>query len=139
MRFPSIVSDIMNHIISIEGHSFVYEAAKRMIESKIGSIIVKEDGKLKGIVTRSDMIKRVIVAYKDPRVNKINSIMSTPLISIESDTPILEAMRIIRDQNINQILVKDKEKMVGIVSEGDLIRAVTLTSLSQFSSLLYRK
>ena len=139
MKFPSIVSDVMHEIISIDSSAFVYEAAKKMRENKIGSIIVTQNGEPCGIVTRSDMISRVIVAYKDPRVHKINSIMSTPLISIEANTPILDAMRLIRDQDINQILIRDKDKLVGIVSEGDLIRAVTLASLTGFSSLLRRK
>lgn len=138
MKFPSVVSDVMHEIISVDGNVFVYEAAQKMIENKIGSIIVTMDGKHKGIVTRSDMIKRVIVAYKDPRVNKVQTIMSKPLITIESDAPILEAMRYLRDKDVNQILVEHDGELVGIVSEGDMVRAVTLSSLTQFSSLLRR-
>ncbi|MCB2171902.1 CBS domain-containing protein, partial [archaeon] len=117
---------------------FVSEAAQKMIDNKIGSIIVTENGEPKGIITRSDMIKRVIVAYQDPRETTAGSVMSTPLISIEASTPILDAMRYIRDQDINQVLLSSDSKYVGIVSEGDLVRAVTLCSLTQFSSLLRR-
>ena len=139
VKFPSTVSDVMHQIISIDGSAFVYEAAKKMMENKIGSIIITMNEEHKGIVTRSDMINKVIVAYKDPRHHKIESIMSTPLISIEAKTPILDAMRTIRDHDINQILVMDSGKYVGIVSEGDLIKAVTLASLTGFSSLLRKK
>ena len=138
MKFPSIVSDVMKDIISIDAEAFVSEAAQKMIDNKIGSIIVTENGEPKGIITRSDMIKRVIVAYQDPRETTAGSVMSTPLISIEASTPILDAMRYIRDQDINQVLLSSDSKYVGIVSEGDLVRAVTLCSLTQFSSLLRR-
>jgi len=138
LKFPSIVSDVMKDIISIDAEAFVSEAAQKMIDNKIGSIIVTENGEPKGIITRSDMIKRVIVAYQDPRETTAGSVMSTPLISIEASTPILDAMRYIRDQDINQVLLSSDSKYVGIVSEGDLVRAVTLCSLTQFSSLLRR-
>lgn len=138
MKFPSVVSDVMNEIISIDADSFVYEAAKKMIDNKIGSIIVTANGEPKGIITRSDMIKRVIVAYKDPRVNKAGSIISKPLITVDADKPILDVMRYIRDKDINQVLVEKDGNLIGIVSEGDLIRAVTLSSLTQFSTLMRR-
>ncbi|MCW4014456.1 MAG: CBS domain-containing protein [Candidatus Bathyarchaeota archaeon] len=138
MKFPSVVSDVMKDIISIEADVFISEAAQRMIENKIGSIIITENGEPKGIITRSDMIKRVIVTHKDPRETTAGSVMSKPLISIEACTPILDAMRYIRDHDINQVLLSENSKFVGIVSEGDLVRAVTLCSLTQFSSLLRR-
>jgi len=139
MRFPSVVSDVMKKIISIEGSSFISEAAHKMIENKIGSIIITEGGNPSGIVTRSDMISKVIVAHLEPGSNNINTIMSSPLISLDHDTPILEAMRFLRDHDINQVLIREGDKMTGIVSEGDLIRAVTLCSLAQFSTLLHKK
>ena len=139
MRFPSVVSDLMKDIISIEGSSFISEAAQKMIENKIGSIVITEGGKPVGIVTRSDMIRNVIVAYLEPGSNRIDTIMSSPLISIDHDTPILNAMRFLRDQDINQVLIKEGDKLTGIVSEGDLIRAVTLCSLAQFTTLLQKK
>lgn len=138
MKFPSLVSDVMKDIISIEADALVSEAAQKMIENRIGSIIITENGEPKGIITRSDMIKRVIVAYQDPRETTAGSVMSTPLISIKACTPILDAMRYIRDHDINQVLLSENSKFVGIVSEGDLVRAVTLSSLTQFSSLLRR-
>lgn len=138
MKFPSDVSDIMNAIISIEGSSLVEEAAKTMIDNKIGSIIVTRDGKPEGIITRSDMLSRVIVAYKDPRVYKTETIMSSPLLSVSEKTSILEAMRIMRDKDITHLLIEKDDEYVGIISEGDLISAVTLSSLTQFSSLLRR-
>ena len=139
VRFPSVVSEVMKAIISVDGASFISEAAQRMIANKIGSIIVTDKGEPSGIVTRSDMISKVIVAHLEPGANRINTIMSTPLISLAHDTPILEAMRFLRDQDINQVLIKEGDKLTGIVSEGDLIRAVTLCSLAQFSTLLHKK
>ncbi len=138
MKYPSTVADVMNEFISIDGESFVVDAAKIMIEKEIGSIIVTEHGTPIGIITESDMLARVIVAYRDPKKLLTKKIMTSPLVSIEKDSTILDAMRFLRDQDIHIVLVKDGGKLTGIVSEGDLIRAVTLSSLSQFSSIIRR-
>lgn len=138
MKYPSTVADVMNEFISIDGESFVVDAAKIMIEKEIGSIIVTEHGTPIGIITESDMLARVIVAYRDPKKLLTKKIMSSPLISITKDSTILDAMRFIRDQDIHIVLIKDNGGLIGIVSEGDLIRAVTLSSLTQFSSILRR-
>lgn len=138
MKYPSTVADVMNEIISIDGESLVVDAAKIMIDKEIGSIIVTEDGTPFGIITESDMLARVIVAYRDPKKLLTKKIISSPLISITKDSNILDAMRFMRDQDIHIVLIKDNSRFIGIVSEGDLIRAVTLSSLAQFSSILRR-
>ena len=128
----------MNDIISIEGSTLVEEAAKTMIENKIGSIIETRNGKPEGIITRQDMLARVIVAYKDPRIHKTEIVMSSPLISISKETSILEAMRHMRAEGVTHLLVEGEGGYVGIRSEGDIVSAVTLSSLTQFSTLLRR-
>ena len=138
MKFPSTVADVMNEIISIDCESLVVDAAKIMIDKEIGSIVVTEEGNPVGIITESDMLARVIVAYRDPKKLLTKNIMTSPLVSIEKGSSILDAMRFLRDQDIHIVLVKDDGKLTGIVSEGDLIRAVTLSSLSQFSSIIRR-
>ncbi len=116
----------------------VEEAAQTMIENKIGSIIVTINGNPEGIITRQDMLSRVIVAYKDPRVHKTKAVMSSPLISVNEDTSILDAMRYMRSEGVTHLLIEREEEYVGILSEGDLVSAVTLSSLTQFSTLLRR-
>ena len=138
-KFPSIVSDIMKKLVTIDGSESVKKAAEIMLEKGIGSIVVTEEGGPVGIVTKSDLLARVIVKCRDPRECKIGEIMSSPLISIDKNTPILEAMRELRHRKVRRLLVSDGEKIVGIVSEYDMINAVTISSLTQFSTLLRRR
>ena len=138
-KFPSVVSDIMNELVTIEGSVSVKEAAEKMLEKGIGSIVVTEKGNPVGIVTKSDLLSRVIVNCRDPRECKIGDIMSSPLISINKNTPLLDAMRELRHRKVRRLLVNDGVKLVGIVSECDMINAVTISSLTQFSTLLRRK
>ena len=138
-KFPSVVFDIMKELVTIEGSRSVKEAAEIMLEKGIGSIVVTEKGSPVGIVTKSDLLGRVIVNCRDPRECRIGEIMSSPLISIGKNTPILDAMRELRHRKVRRLLVSDGEKLVGIVSEYDMINAVTISSLTQFSTLLRRK
>ena len=138
-KFPSVVSDIMNELVTIEGSVSVKEAAEKMLEKGIGSIVVTEKGNPVGIVTKSDLLSRVIVNCRDPRECKIGDIMSSPLISINKNTPLLDAMRELRHRKVRRLLVNDGAKLVDIVSECDMINAVTISSLTQFSTLLRRK
>ena len=138
-KFPSVVSDIMNELVTIEGSVSVKEAAEKMLEKGIGSIVVTEKGNPVGIVTKSDLLSRVIVNCRDPRECKIGDIMSSPLIFINKNTPLLDAMRELRHRKVHRLLVNDGAKLVGIVSECDMINAVTISSLTQFSTLLRRK
>jgi len=138
-KFPSVVSDIMKKLVTIDGSGSVKEAAEIMLEKGIGSIVVTEEGGPVGIVTKSDLLARVIVKCRDPRECRIGEIMSSPLISIDKNTPILEAMRELRHRKVRRLLVSDGEKTVGIVSEYDMINAVTISSLTQFSTLLRSK
>jgi CBS domain-containing protein len=126
----------MKKLITVEGSKSVKEASEIMLENRIGSIVVTEKGGPVGIVTKSDLLERVIVNYKDPRECKIGEIMSSPLIFIDMKTPILDAMRELRQRKVRRLLVSDGEKIVGIVSEYDMINAVTISSLTQFSTLL---
>ncbi len=138
-RFPSVVADIVNDLITIDGGSTIKEAAEVMLEHSIGSIVVTQDGQPVGIITKSDLLSRVIVECRDPRECEVAKVMSKPLISVDKDTPILEAMRILKNRKIRRLLVKDGEKLVGIVSETDMVRAVTFSSMAQFRPLLRKK
>jgi CBS domain-containing protein len=135
-RFPSHVEDIYNEIISIEGKATVSEAAQKMLDHKIGCIIITENNLPVGIVTKSDLLCRVIVANKDPKKTEIRGIMTTPLITIPKEKPILDAIREMRNKNVSRLVVTDNGTILGLVSETDLIKAVQYASLTSFKSLL---
>jgi len=139
-RLPSFVADIMSSpVITVEGEVNVRDAALLMTDKRIGSIVVTERGQPVGIVTERDMIERVVSLCRDPCETKMKEIMSSPLITIGSDVPILDAMRQMRKQGISRLVVVDDEKLVGIVSERDIVRGVSIASLTSFSTLLQRR
>jgi len=135
--FPSVVSDIMKSpVITVQKENNVRDATILMIDKRIGCLIVTEMHKPIGIVTKSDIIKRVVMLCLDPCEVKMGDVMSTPLITIGKNQGILAAMRKMREMTVTQLVVMEGEEMVGIISERDLLRAVSIASLSSFRTLL---
>ena len=138
--FPSIVSDIMSSpVVTIEGSSSVRQATILMTEKKIGSILILEEGVSAGIVTEKDILVRVVAKGYDPDETKISEIMSSPLVTITDKIGILEAIRRMLENKISRLVVMKDGEVIGIVSERDLMRACSISSLSSFSSLLRKK
>jgi len=138
-KFPSVVSDIMSSpVITLNGEVNVRDAALLMTDKRIGSIVVTERGKPIGIVTESDIIERIVCPCKDPCEVKMKEIMTSPVITIFKDTTILDAMREMRERNISRLVLIDGD-IEGIISESDVIRAVSIASLTSFSTLLKKR
>lgn len=110
-----------------------------MIDRGIGSIIVTERGRPLGIATERDLVKRVVSPCKDPNQTKIKEIISPPLITTSKETVILNAMRKMRDHNISRLVVMDDGALMGIISERDIIRVVTISSITFFSTLVRKR
>ena len=138
-KFPSIVADIMSSpVVTLDGEVNVRDAALLMTDRRIGSIVVTERGQPIGIVTERDILERIVGPCKDPCETKMKEIMSSPLVTTSKETAILDAMRMMRDRAISRLVVTDGG-MEGIVSEKDIIRAVSIASLTSFSTLLRKR
>lgn len=138
-KFPSIVADIMSSpVVTLDGEVNVRDAALLMTDKRIGSIVVTERGQPIGIVTERDILERIVGPCKDPCETKMKEIMSSPLVTTSKETAILDAMRSMRERGISRLVVTDGG-MEGIVSEKDIIRAVSIASLTSFSTLLRKR
>lgn len=139
-KFPSVVSDIMSSpVITVEGEANARDAAILMTDRRIGSVIVTERGRPVGIVTERDLLERVVSPCRDPCETRMKEIMSSPLITVPGDANILEAMRKMREKDISRLVVMEGDRLLGIVSERDIIRAVSIASLTSFSTLLRKR
>lgn len=125
-------------VVTVDREVNVRDAALLMIDKRIGSMIITERGHSIGIVTERDILERVVSLCIDPCEITMKEIMSSPLITVPKETTILEAMRKMRDHGISRLVVMDGD-MEGIVSEGDVIRACSIASLTSFSTLLRKR
>jgi len=139
-KFPSVVGDVMSSpAVNVDGETNVRDSALLMTEKGIGSLIVMERGRAVGIVTKRDMMQKMVSLCLDPCETKIRDIMSSPLITAHKEMGILAAMRKMRENMITQLVVMDGEKLEGIISERDIIKAVSYASLASFKPLMRGK
>jgi CBS domain-containing protein len=121
------VSDILDEkgsdALSIEGDATVLDAIKRMVESNVGSLLVTETGKLAGIVTERDYLRRVTLEGRDEKETPVREIMTSELVYVTPDTSIDECMAVMTERRIRHlpVLAGDRE-VLGLVSIGDLVK-----------------
>jgi predicted transcriptional regulator len=134
---PSIVKNVMaKTVITIDKDSSVHEAAKIMSEKLIGCIVVTDEDKPMGIATERDILQRVVAKGLDASKVKMKDIMSKPLITVSGDTLIINATRIMQKSKVRRLLVMEKGKIVGIITERDLLRALAFHVLISFRPLV---
>ncbi|MFZ2454865.1 MAG: CBS domain-containing protein [Candidatus Altiarchaeia archaeon] len=100
----------------------IQRIAEIMKKNDIDSVIVMEKGRGIGIVTDTDIIGKVVALGKDPKTAQVSSVMTSPLITITPDKDVDLAARMMRDKNIKRLVVMQNAKIVGIISEFDLIK-----------------
>ncbi len=120
------VGDVMSKdVITISPDETVVLATKVMSENNISCIIVVDNDSVAGILTETDILKRAVAEEKDFDKLRVREIMSSPVESISSDLSVLKAGRIIEDKHIKRLPILKKKRLVGIVTQTDLIRALT--------------
>ncbi|KQK13331.1 CBS domain-containing protein CBSX3, mitochondrial [Brachypodium distachyon] len=107
----------------------VYDAVKSMTQHNVGALVVVKPGQDKsiaGIVTERDYLRKIIVQGRSSKSTKVGDIMTeeNKLITVKPDTRVLQAMQLMTDKRIRHIPVIDSTGMVGMVSIGDIVRAV---------------
>lgn len=110
------VSEVMSKVVVIDDKVYVRDAVRIMSDKNIGSLIVISDGSIKGIITERDVLKNINKVN-----NKLSSIMSKRVITIEADADVKDAVKLMVQNKIKRIPVLDKGKLVGLVSVTDLI------------------
>ena len=120
------------NIISVKNNASVVQAASVMVKNDIGSVVVTKDGKPVGIITERDILGKCCPGKLCGKDLKVEEIMSAPLITIAADASIGEAAMLMSDNKIRRLLVTEKGKIVGIITEKDVLRG----TLSYFESVV---
>lgn len=97
------------------------EAAARMASERVGSLFVERQGQLVGIVTDTDIVRKALAAGKNPDNETVESIMSSPIATIEDSRSAHDAHDMMGDLGIRHLGVTEQGKLVGIVSVRDLL------------------
>ncbi len=120
------LGDIMTEdVTTVCRRSSVVSAAKIMSDKNISCIVVSDNGDLSGIITETDLLKRAIADRNDFRKMKVEHIMTSPVRSVPCHLSVLEASTIMEAENIRRLVVLEEERLVGIITQTDIVRVLT--------------
>src|SRR3954471_6282344 len=106
-RVSDILGDKGRELLTIADDASVYDAVKRMVEQNVGSLLVTVGGRIEGIVTERDYLRRVTLEGRTDKDTPVSEIMTSPLIVVTPETPVDECMAIMTDRRIRHMPVVD--------------------------------
>lgn len=99
----------------------IRDAAKRMRDEKVSSLLVEKNNELVGIITDTDVVRRAVAEASDLTKTAVYTIMTSPIASIESLRTVQDAHDMMGDLGVRHLGVTEKGKLVGVVSVRDLL------------------
>jgi CBS domain-containing protein len=134
MQVMQILADKGQNVFSIDADASVHEAVERMVEANVGSLLVTDAGRIEGIVTERDYLRRVALEGRPDAETAVREIMTSPLIVVSPTTGIDECMALMTERRIRHLPVVEGGEVIGLVSIGDLVK---FTSKQQTFQLQY--
>ena len=127
---PSVKDIMSKNVVTITLNKTSFEAAELMNSEEVGCLVVVENDFPVGIVTERDFVRR-IVAKKLSYDEKISEIMTKNLVTVDPDTSLKEAARLMSDNKIRRLPVVKQKKLVGIVVASDFVRTLGKKTISE--------
>lgn len=121
------IGQLMNRsLVTVKAGTTVMEAAKVMGERQIGSVLVEDNNQVIGIVTEPDIVRKVVGTSKPPYFTHVESIMSSPVISIDERRSVTEAADLMQRHRLRHLAVSQSGAIVGVLSVRDLLHPVSI-------------
>ena len=121
----SAVRDILNRkgstIVAMPITATVVDAARLMSEQGIGGVLVLQEGKLAGIFTERDVLRRVVAERRHPDRTTLGDVMTTAVITCSPDTTLEECRAVMTTRRVRHLPVVGPEGLCGVISSGDVL------------------
>ncbi len=136
MKLVKHLLDSKGHdVLSIEPTASVFDAIKLMGEKGIGALIVKDGEALAGIVTERDYARKVILKGRSSHETPVKDIMTAGVFTTSADQTVDSCMNMMTDKRIRHLPVVDGDKVTGMVSIGDLVKAIIADQKEEIEQL----
>lgn len=122
-------------IYSVEPQAAVLDAVRLMAEHRVGALMVMRGGALEGIVSERDYARKVILRGRSSADTPVRDIMSAPVLTVSLDTSVQECMQLMTDRHVRHLPVVEGARVLGMISIGDLVKAVIAEQQAQIEQL----
>jgi CBS domain-containing protein len=122
-------------IFAIAPNSPVLDAIRLMAEKSVGALVVMDEQKLAGIVSERDYARKVILKGRSSKDTPVSEIMSSPVLTVAPSDTINHCMKQVTEHRIRHLPVVDNQRVVGMLSIGDLVKAVIDEQAEQLEHL----
>ena len=122
-------------IFSVEPQAAVLDAIRLMAEHHVGALLVMRGSALEGIVSERDYARKVILRGRSSADTPVRDIMSSPVLTVSLETSVQQCMQLMTDRHVRHLPVVDGGRVVGMVSIGDLVKAVIAEQQAQIEQL----
>jgi len=119
-----VINSKGSDVKSVSPDTETTNAIKLMATSGISSLLVIDDGRVVGIFSDKDFSCKVVAENRLTEIIPISEVMTTPVCAIRPDQSIDDAMTVMTEKRIRHLPVMDGEELVGLVSIGDLVKAI---------------
>ncbi len=123
-RLQTLLDKKGQEVYSIQAKQTVYEAIAEMDERNVGGLIVKDDEKVVGIITERDYTRKVILKGRSSKETPVETIMTRDLLCVNPENTIHEALALMTQKRCRHLPVFKDEQLVGMISIGDLVKAI---------------
>jgi CBS domain-containing protein len=124
MTVNQILSTKGKEVYSIVSTITVFEALRIMGEKNIGAILVIEDGVLKGILSERDYARKIVLKDKSSKKTAVSEIMADDVVTVKPSDNLDFCMELMSKRRIRHLPVIENEKVIGLVSIGDVVKAI---------------
>ena len=125
---------MQKNMVMTDSEETVLSAARQMAREQVGSLLVTEADELVGIVTESDLVRKVVATNGDLHTVRVRSVMSSPLIKIDINRTVRDASGLMATHRVRHLAVQDQSRIVGMLSVRDLVRMVSARDRPRFLS-----
>ncbi len=123
------------NVWSVSPGDTAYKALELMAEKQIGAVVVVEGGKVVGVFSERDYARKVILMGKSSRQTAVADLMSRDVCCVHPWSNINECMSLMTQRRVRHLPVIDKDKIVGLVSIGDVVKAIISEQESEINEL----
>lgn len=135
MQVKEILNQKGRDVFSVKPEDTVYNAIAKMAEYNIGALMVMSGSKLDGIISERDYRNKVILEGRTSKTTPVKDIMSGKVVCVNPTDSVNLCMQLMTEKKIRHLPVVDGEKVVGVISIGDVVKTVIANQKVEIDSL----